>query len=98
LSIEVSPSNFTIAQKKHLVLKETYYHLIAGSLYKLCENGNLQPSVLAHKRTMILLEACEGIEGGKYARKVMDQKIMCRGIWWPTIHNDANALYQTYDV
>jgi hypothetical protein len=31
----IAPPNFTVAQKKKLVVKETYYQLIAGNLYKL---------------------------------------------------------------
>jgi hypothetical protein len=36
--------------------------------------------------------------GGHYVGKEMAQKILCIGIWWPTLHQDAKEFCQTYDV
>jgi hypothetical protein len=61
LSTGMAPSDMTVAQKKQLVVKESNYQLIAGNLYKLGAHGILRRCVLEHERTMILLEAHEGI-------------------------------------
>jgi hypothetical protein len=41
LSTRVAPPEFTVAQKKQLVVKATNYQLIAGNLYKLGTDGIL---------------------------------------------------------
>jgi hypothetical protein len=41
LSIGVAPPDFTVVQKKQLVVKATNYQLIAGNLYKLGAYGIL---------------------------------------------------------
>jgi hypothetical protein len=41
LSTGVAPLNLTVALKKHLVVKEADYQLIAGNLYKLGIDGIL---------------------------------------------------------
>jgi hypothetical protein len=46
LNTGATPSNMTIAQKKQLVVRETYYQLISGNLYKLGEDGILRRCVL----------------------------------------------------
>jgi hypothetical protein len=92
LSTGVAPPNFTTAQKKQLVVKETDYHLIAGNLYKLGTDGILRRCVLEHERPMILSEAHEGVVGGHYAGKVMTQNILHIGLWWPTLHKDAKEF------
>jgi hypothetical protein len=35
LTIRMTPNEFTIVLKKHLVSRAAYYHLIIGQLYKL---------------------------------------------------------------
>ena len=89
LSTGVTPLEFTIAQKKQLMVKAANYQLIAGNLYKLGAYGILRQCVLEHERPMILIEVHEGIAGGHYAGKVIAQKILCAGLWWPTLHKDA---------
>jgi hypothetical protein len=42
LSIRMAPPDMEITQKKQLVVKEIYYKLIAGNLYKLCVDGILR--------------------------------------------------------
>jgi hypothetical protein len=80
------------------VVKATNYQLIARNLYKLGADGILRRCVLENERPMILSEAHKGITGGHYARKVTSWKILCTGIWWPTLHKDAKEYYQAYDV
>jgi hypothetical protein len=77
LSTRVAPPEFTVAQKKQLVVKATDYQLIAGNLYKLGTDGILRRCVLEHERHMILSEAHEGVVGGHYAGKVTTQNILC---------------------
>ena len=60
---------FTMQQKKQLVVKATYFTLIAGQLYKLGPDEILRRYVLEHERQQILAEAHAGIAGGHYAGK-----------------------------
>jgi len=62
-------SDFIVAQKKQLVVKETKYQLIAGNLYKLGTDGILQRCVLENERNMVLPEAHERVAGVHYAGK-----------------------------
>jgi hypothetical protein len=45
-----------------------------------------------------LAEAHEGIVGGHYAGKCTAQKVLCIGLWWPTVHRYAKEYFQIYDV
>jgi hypothetical protein len=69
LSTGVALKEFSIAQKKNMVVRATDYQLIAGHLYKLGIDNILRRCVLEHERPMVLLEAHEGIVGGHYAGK-----------------------------
>jgi len=51
--------------------------------------------VLEHERSMILVEAHEGMAGGHYAGTEIVRKIR---LWWPTLHKDAKEYCQTCDV
>jgi hypothetical protein len=98
LSTGMAPSDMMVVQKKKLVVKVVDYQLIAGSLYKLGADGILRRCVVEHERPTILAEAHDGIAGGHYAGKSIVQKILCVGLWWPTLHRDAKEYYQTCDV
>ena len=50
------------------------------------------------ERPLILAEAHEGIAGGHYAWKETTQKVLRDGLWWPTLHKDANEYYRACDV
>jgi hypothetical protein len=89
INIGMAPSEMIVAQKKQLVVKETYYRLIAENLYKLGSDGILRCSMLEHEILMILEEEHDKIAGGHYARRETTQKIVCTGIWWLTLHKDA---------
>jgi hypothetical protein len=93
LSTRMAPSDMTIAQKKQLVVKATNYQLIVGSLYKLGTDGILRQCVLEHERPMILTEAHDEIVGGHYAGRKTTQKMLCTGLWWPTLHKDAKEYF-----
>jgi 6-phosphogluconolactonase (cycloisomerase 2 family) len=69
LSTEMALSYMTVVQKKQLVVKATYYQLIAVNVYKLGVDGLLRQCMLEHERPVILLESHEGIAGGHYASK-----------------------------
>lgn len=46
----------------------------------------------------ILAEAHRGAAGGHYAGWVTTQKILCVGLWWPTLHQDSKVYSRTCDV
>jgi hypothetical protein len=71
-----SPKEYTTAQKKNLVVRDAYYQLIVGHLYKLGADNILRRCVMEHECPIILAEAHEGIVGGHYAGKSIAQKIL----------------------
>jgi hypothetical protein len=62
------------------------------------EDNIFRRCTLEHERPRILVEAHEGIVGGHYAGKDTMHKVLRVGLWWPTIHQDANEYCQQCDV
>ena len=74
------------------------FTLIAGQLYKMGSYEILCRYVLEHERRRIIEEVHAGIVGGHYIGKATTQKVLTAGLWWPTIHKDANEFYRSCDV
>jgi hypothetical protein len=90
LGTRTAPQEFNTAQKKNLVVRAADYQMIARHLYNMGTNNILRRCVLEQERPGILAEVHEGITGGNYAGKSTAQKVLHAGLWWPTIHKDAN--------
>jgi hypothetical protein len=69
LSIGMAPREYTIIQKKQLVVRAADFSLIVGQLYKMGPDEILRRCVMEVERPLILEEAHEGITGGHYAGK-----------------------------
>jgi hypothetical protein len=69
LSTGMAPSEYTITQKKHLVVCVVEFSLIVGQLYKMGPDEILRRCVMEAERPLILVESHEGIAGGHYAGK-----------------------------
>jgi hypothetical protein len=69
LSTGMAPCEYTVIQKKQLVVHAAYFSLIAGQLYKMGPNEILRRCVIEVERPLILAEAHEGIARGHYAGK-----------------------------
>jgi hypothetical protein len=78
---------------KNLVVGDENYQLIVGHLYNLGAYNILRRCVMEHERPIILAEVHEGIVGGHYTGKSTMQKVLCAGLWWPTIHKDSKEYY-----
>ena len=65
----MAPSEYTIPQKKQLVVCATEFSLIARQLYKMGPDEILRRFVMEEERPLILEEAHEGIKRGHYAGK-----------------------------
>jgi hypothetical protein len=98
LSIGMAPSEYTISQKKQLVVRAADFSLIVGQLYKMGPDEILRRCVMETESPMILIEAHEGIVGGQCAGRVTTQKALGAGLWWPTLHKDAKEYTRAYDV
>jgi hypothetical protein len=94
----MAPSEYTIPQKKQLVVRAADFSLIAGKLYKMGPDEILRRCVMEAKGPLILEKSHEGIVGGHYAGKSTTQKVLRAGLWWPTLHKDAKDYYRAYDV
>jgi hypothetical protein len=65
----MTPSEYTIPQKKQLVVRAAEFSLIARQLYKMGPDEILRRCVMEIERPLILAEAHEGITGGHYVGK-----------------------------
>jgi hypothetical protein len=98
LSTGTAPQEFNTTQKTNMVVRDAYYQLIAGKLYKMGADSILRRSVLEHEIPRILAEAHEGIAGGHYAGKAIVQKVLSARLWWSNIHKDSKDYCHKYDV
>jgi hypothetical protein len=69
LSTGMEPSEYTIIQKKQLVVHTAYFSLIEGQLYKMGPDDILRRCIIEVERPLILAKSHEGITGGHYAGK-----------------------------
>jgi hypothetical protein len=69
LSTGMALSEYTISQKKHLVVRAADFFLIDGQLFKIGYDEILRRCVMETECPMILTESHEGIVGGHYAGK-----------------------------
>jgi hypothetical protein len=94
----MAPSEYTIPQKKQLVVSIANFSLIVGQLYKMGPDEILRRCVMEAERPLILIEAHEGIARGHYVRKEIAQKVLRVGLLWPTLHKDGKDYYRACDV
>jgi hypothetical protein len=90
----MDPSEYTIPQKKQLVVRASYFSLIAGQLYKMGSDEILRRCVMETERPLILTKDHEGIARGNYAGKETAQKVQWAGLWWPTLSRDAKSMLE----
>ena len=98
MTTKTAPAKYSVKQKKQLVVRETYFTIIAGQLYKLGPDEVLQRYVLDHEKPMILTEAHASIAGGHYLGKPIVWKVLTIGLWWPTLHKDAKEFCRSCDM
>ena len=98
LTIGTTPKEYSIQQKKELVVRTTYFSVIAGHLYKMGNDEILRRYVPEFERGRILMEVNGGVAGGHYAGHVTAQKILLLGLWWPTPHQDSKAHCKACDI
>jgi hypothetical protein len=65
------------------------YQLIIGHLYKLGADGILRRCVMEHECSMVLAEAHEEIARRHYVGNPTTKKVLCAGLWCPTMNKDA---------
>jgi hypothetical protein len=98
LSTCMAPSEYTISQKKKLVVRIADFSLIVGQPYKIGPNEILRRCIMETKHLMILVEDHEGITCRHYVGKATVQKVQQAGLWWPTLHRDAKEYTRACDV
>jgi hypothetical protein len=74
LSTGMEPSEYTITQKKQLVVRTAYFSFIVGQLYNMGPDEIVRRCVMEIERPLILAESHEGIAGGHYEGKSTVQK------------------------
>ena len=94
----IASAEYSVKQKKQLVVKVSDLMLIAGQLYKLGPDEILRRYIPEHERQMILDEAHDGIAGGNYPGKPTGHNILTTRLWLPTLHKDAKEFCRSCDV
>jgi hypothetical protein len=98
LSTRMALSEYTITQKKELVVRAVDFSLIVGQLYKMGPDEILRRCVMEEEIPLILAKSHEGIAGGHYTGKATAQKVLQAGLWWHTLHRDTKDYYRACDV
>jgi hypothetical protein len=98
LSTRMEPREYTIPQKKQLVMRVADFSLIVGNLYKMGPDEILRRCIMEAKCPLILPESHEGIAGGHYAGRETVQKVLRAGLWWPTLHRDDKDYSKACNV
>jgi hypothetical protein len=98
LTTGTAPDEYNVKQKKHLVVRATYFTLIAEQLYNFGPDEVLQGYVLDHERLMILSKAHASITGGHYSGKPTAHKVLTAGLWWPTLQKDVKEFCRSCDL
>ena len=98
LTIGTTLKGYSIQQKKELVVRVTDFSVIVGHLCKMKNDEILQRYVPEFKRSRILTDAHGSTTGGNYAGRATVQKILCVGLWWPTLHQDSKAYCKACDI
>jgi hypothetical protein len=94
----MTPTEYTIPQKKQLVVHVADFSLIAGHIYNMGPYEILRRCLMEAERPLILIEAHEGITGGHYVGKATVQKVLRASLWWPTLHRDAKDYSRACNV
>ena len=79
-------------RKKTVAQEATDYELIGDQLYKRGRDQVLRLCVPKEKYMDILKHAHAGITGGHFSAETTAKTIMWSGLWWPTLHLDAELL------
>lgn len=98
LTTGVVPQEYSVQQKKELVVRVAGSSVIVRHLYKMGNDEILQRYVPEFEWGQILAEAHGGAAGGHYAGQATTQKILHAGLWWPTLHQDSKAYFWACDV
>jgi hypothetical protein len=91
-------TEYTVSQKKQLVVRTAKFSLIAGHIYNMGPNEILRRCVMEAEQPLILIESHEGIAEGDYAGKETTHKVLKAILWWPTLHRDAKDYSRACDV
>lgn len=79
-------------RKKTVAQEGIDYELIGDQLYKRGHDQVLRLCVPKEKYMDVLEHAHAGISGGHFAAETTAKTIMWSGLWWPTLHLDAELL------
>ena len=89
LATRKSSEEFTMSQKKQLVVKSRDFQLIVGQLYKMGPDEIMRRYVLLYQREILLAEEHDRITRGHYVVHAIARKILQDGLWCPKMHDDA---------
>lgn len=95
-TIGTTLKEYSIQQKKELVVCMADFFVIAGHLYKMRNDEILRRYIPKFERSQILTEAHGGTAGGHHVGQA--QNILRIGLWWPTLHQDSKAHCKAWDI
>lgn len=79
-------------------MRTAEFSVIAKHLYIMGSDEVLRRYVTEFERIIILVDAHGGVAGGNYGGRPTVQKILCVGLWCPTLHQDSKAYCKACNV
>lgn len=80
------------------MLQAANFFMITGHSYKMGFDEILCRYVPEYERPSIIVEAHVRVVGENYAGRVIVQKILRVGIWWPIVHKDSKIYCRVCDA
>jgi len=83
------PKEYSMKQRKQLVLKMLPFTIINGKLYKQRQDQILCQCLHDDEILVILQEMHEGVGDKHFLMDITAQKVLNAKYWWPTLHKVA---------
>jgi hypothetical protein len=92
------PVGATKAIRTKIAHKSRNYSMIGNQLYFKGRDGVLRRTIRKCDTSCLLYEFHDGFCGGHFARRIIVEKILQAGYYWPTLFKDAHDYCRSCDV
>jgi hypothetical protein len=92
------PVGATKVVRTRITHKSQNYSIIGNQLYFQRRDGVLRRTIGKRDTSCLLYEFHDGFYGGHFAGRIIAEKVLQAGYYWPTLFNDAHDYCRSYDV
>ena len=90
ITTRIFPEDISKARQKAIELESRDYAIIGEQLYKRGKDNQLRLCATESEYLPLLEQAHAGISRGHFAGDKTAKIVLSAGIWWPTLHMDAD--------